>query len=200
MMRSLLRLNLQLMWTYLLFLLVWVVLFSFFHIQNQIISSTFLAVLLALYVGLPESLLTLEQNCHWDRYMLTMPVSRKTVVQSKYFFMILSAIIISVWGMLVNTILYGKEQIPVYLFLLEVCCICAGLILPFYLKRRSPGKSVMAVFTLVLVCGAAGGFLSLQELWFAYSVCILGFLAIIALIVLIVSYQISLRIYSKKEF
>ena len=155
--------------------------------------------LVAVY-WLLESLLAVERNCRWDRYVLTMPIARETVVREKYCLMLLAAFLPCLAGMCMDGLFYSGAHLFIYLFLLDFCGLLLSFIGPIYLKKANTGKSALAVTVMMVLCGLAAGGLSVQEVWFAWRWLVLAPLSIITIAALLASYHISLRIYQDKEF
>ncbi len=200
-MLALLKHDLRIMRSYLLVLTVIVCLYAWLlRFSKLLVITTSMAVILSLYIGLLESLLAAERNCRWDRYVLTMPIARETVVQEKYCLMLLAALLPCLAGMCMDGLFYGGAHLFMHLFLLVSCGLLLSLIGPIYLKKTDTGKSALAVILMMILCGFAVGGLSVQQVWLAWRWPVLALLSVIALAALWSSYRIALRIYLHKEF
>ena len=198
---ALLKQDLRIMRSYLLILAVMVCLYAWLlRFGKLLVTTTSMAVILSLYIGFLESLLAVERNCRWDRYVLTMPIARETVVREKYCLMLLAAFLPCLAGMCMDGLFYGGAHLFIYLFLLDFCGLLLSFIGPIYLKKTNTGKSALAVTVMMVLCGLAAGGLSVQEVWFAWRWLVLAPLSIITIAALLASYHISLRIYQDKEF
>lgn len=161
-----------------------------------------------------------DEQCHWNNYALTMPVSHKTIVLSKYVLGILLSLIgmiLSLIGSVVISILnHSLTDMFSILFATAVAGIIIGFLfisiyLPFVFKLGAE-KSRIIMVSIFLVPFIVFGILyktapdMIDNLAKAFSVletnpvpaCIIITLGI--LLVLAVSVRISLAIFKKKEF
>ena len=199
-MLALLKQDLRIMRSYLLVLVAMVCFYTWLlRFFKPLVITTSLAVILALYIGFLESLLTVERNCRWDRYVLTMPIARQTVVQEKYCLMLLAAFLLCLVGICADGLLYGGTHLFLQLFIFVVCILSLSLLGPIYLKKSGAGKSALAIILVMILCGFSAG-LSAQQVWLAWRWPVLALLSVIALVALWISYRIALRIYLLKEF
>ena len=200
-MLALLKHDLRVMRFYLCILVMIVCFYAgLLHFSKLLVTTTSMAVILSLYSGFLESLLSVERKCYWDRYVLTMPISREIVVRERYCLMLLVAFLPCLVGMCIDGLLYGGAHFFVYLVLLAFCGLLLSFIAPIYLKKVSTGKSALAMTLLVVLCGLAAGGLSMQEAWVAWRWPVLALLSVVTIVALLVSYHISLWIYQDKEF
>ncbi len=97
---------------YLLILAVMVCLYAWLlRFGKLLVTTTSMAVILSLYIGFLESLLAVERNCRWDRYVLTMPIARETVVREKYCLMLLAAFLPCLAGMCMDGLFYSGAHL-----------------------------------------------------------------------------------------
>ena len=160
-------------------------------------------------VMMPLTTWAYDEKSRWDKYALSMPVPRKTVVLSKYAFALLTELagmaLVAVFG--VALVFYSKEISSEEFFytLLAVGGIGLGflsLIIPL-LFRFGVEK---ARFIILLVAFLPSVLLILlQDMGLQgpnpETLRLLSYLSPLFLMVMLwVSYKISLSIYNKKEF
>lgn len=153
----------------------------------------------------------------WDGYALTLPVSKKTIVKSKYLFTLLVVAIAVLIGFLLGCLIgMFQDQFSLYSFFYEMMGTTTGLlffitiIYPLMYKFGSQkGRTMIFIVVAVIffiIFGmkqllsffAPGLDMSfLNEFFNTYGLyCVL----VLAIIFTYVSYIISLKIYNKKEF
>ncbi len=197
--------------TYLIFFLFYGVLSIF--IENVTFMTIFIIVMLSM---LPISTFSYDDFCKWDVYQLSLPVRRSAAVASKYLF---ALIILSCGGLVSGgfTLLFhflgktGDSSLPELLCSVAGSFACGILInaitLPL-IYRFGPEKSRIMVFgvlgipTLLVVL--------LGKYFIAHPISIsiteeqiktaLLFSPLAVLFILLGSYAISVKIYSRKEF
>ncbi|SMC81872.1 ABC-2 transporter permease [Papillibacter cinnamivorans] len=129
-------------------------------------SSFFGGVVAVLCAMLPVTALSYDERCKWDKYALTMPVSRKDLVISKY---LLGALFCAA-GFLVNfafNLITGSgniaEALEISLSLLSVGMFFISLILPI-LFQFGVEKGRLLMMLVLFVPVAVVVFLSTQGL------------------------------------
>lgn len=167
-------------------------------------ASSFMGVMIILITLLPISAISYDERAKWDRYALTMPVSRHMMVLSKY----LLGILLLIPGILAGLLFGVIADMDIY----ENLVVCASLALTslFMLSILLPviyrfgverGRIIMiAVFLLpavliVLLSQVDLSFLQFDQIlrfWFLFPVVILA--------LLVLSFLTSVRIYEKKDF
>lgn len=197
--------------------LIMLAVFAVFYFALGMMSGDMSAmggILILLCVMLPINSLSYDDYYKWDRYALTMPLSRRDLVTSKY---VLLLILCSV-TFAVNVLSMGLFGDTTWLdavlsscAILSVGLLYAGFCLPFIYKYGvEKGR-----WALVLVAFAVFGLFALFSLnlrwgpvdlsqldlsWFANHmelVSVLYFLIVVALF--FASYLLSVRIFMKKE-
>lgn len=181
----------------LLVLLVWFVL-SYFNGSGLFFSS--LSVMYAMM--LPITSMSIDEKSHFERYAMTMPVTRTSMALSKYVFGVFCSLILAVLGFAASLII-GDE--PAEALLSCAACFCVGLVfmsvlLPLIYKLgvEKARLSMMAIFVVFLIIFAyvlerMG--VELDNITDALMV-----LPLVTLAVMAVSMCISVGIYRRKEF
>lgn len=174
-------------------------------------SSMLTAVLAIVIMMLPVNSVSYDEFYHWDKYVLTMPVSRKMVVQSKYVLCFLLVGFMLAVGTVFSVLLDGNFADAFFntLIVASMALLFSVLSLPCVIKwGASRGRMI-----LVLMCAAAGSIMgillfSLKEIdltqsvvgsLFAFEAVLIGMVTL-AIIATVVSYVISLRLYERKQF
>ena len=150
----------------------------------------------------------------WDAYSISLPNGRKNSVKSKYITTILMTLIVSIITIIlsfiisyVNTKTINYEQILVTMFgtifgTLLVLTIMYPIIYKFGVEKARIGIFLL-VFGIVIVGSLIANFLDLsivlKSLAFLEDYLII-ILIIITIMMVYISYKISEKIFSKKEF
>lgn len=170
-------------------------------------SSIFSFAVVFLGTMLPVTALAYDEQAKWDKYALSMPVSRTEMVVSKY---LLCLIVFAVAGILnlgVELIqkkgIIDMDAVLVSLAVLSLGILYVSVMLPL-LFRFGVEKGRLMILLVVFV--PAGIFMLLD--WAGVSVpksntemtVLLKILPVVALAALILSVLVSVAIYQKKEF
>ncbi len=154
-------------------------------------------------VMIPMTTMSMDERSKWERYALTMPVTRTELVLSRYVLSLLTALVglvltfIVCWVMSKNPV----ESLNVSLALLCVGTIFASLVLPIIFKMGvDKGRIIMMIvflvpFLLAFLLPKTG--IQPNEAMLAKAIV---FVPIAALVLLILSVYVSISIYKKKEF
>lgn len=175
-------------------------------------TSFFGAMSGVLIFTLPFSSFTVDEQSHWDRMVLSMPVSRKQVVASKYIlalFFVALAIVVQIIVVLLCTLTPRSTDIYEmgWSMISSVMVICIGLMIiyPFvFWLGADKGRIVMmiafgAVFVLIMVAGVLSDVTTANIAPPPISFVAAGSIAILA-VVGFISYLVSCKIYSRKSF
>ena len=150
----------------------------------------------------------------WDAYSVSLPNGRKNSVKSKYITTILMTLIVSVITTLlsfaisyVNTQTINYEQILVTMFgtifgTLIVLTFMYPIIYKFGVEKARIGIFLI-VFGIVIIGSLVANYIDLSNIlkYLAFlEDYLIIILIIIAIIMVYVSYKISERVFSKKEF
>ena len=169
-----------------------------------------LIMLLVFAVKVVESTIVYDETDQWDSFVLITPLSRKEIIRSKY----LLQIIFLAMAFLICSVLFlaASLLIPVlsgefWIFTMMVVGFCYALIygsitIPVFLKFGGQKARYIAFALLVFAAGAYGvtfGFSMFLE-FAASAIPLLAGMFAVSLAVFGLSYQVSQRIYAKKEF
>ncbi|CUH93454.1 ABC-2 transporter permease [Herbinix luporum] len=179
----------------------------------------FSAIFIFIFAMLMLSTYSYDELAQWDRYALTMPLSRDNIVQAKYIMMILIALM----GFLVSNIsllVLNRITKADYIFQgIEISAAGSVIIIVFYsiiipiITKLGVTKARIYFFAIYMVLFMSGSFvfkrikdknyIPPKELLDLFELLIKNIYVIIPLLVLlilIISYMISIKIYRKKEF
>ncbi len=154
---------------------------------------------------LPLTALSLDERAKWDRYALTMPVRRSTVVIAKYLLgliLLAMALVIDIFLSLLARVQLGMELFMELGALLLVGCVFLSLTMPLMLWLGAEKGRIVMILMMALIAGGSfalygAGVESLRDVAFE-EILAYAPLAVAALFVL--SLLISLWIYDRKEF
>lgn len=195
----------------LIFLLVFYLIFGLTTNNASIVGTMVLVICMLL----PITTIAYDEKSNWDKYALSLPVSRQTLVLSKYLFGIILSLL-SIVLIIAFTALSASlspeinfvEKIPEAVATGSTALVILAITLPIIFKFgvEKSRLIMMAVFfipTMLVVLAAKFGAeknlslpypdLELLKLFLYAS-------PLLILVLLIASYAISLRIYQHKEF
>jgi putative exporter of polyketide antibiotics len=175
-------------------------------IENVSMLGSMMAVICAV---MPVTTMSYDERCKWEKYALSMPVTRKMVVLSKYFLGIvlnlLSMLIIVPLGIFITSSTDGmklKDSLLTILIIAAVSMLFLSFILPILFKFGvEKGRFLM----MLIIFLPAAIVLLLSRLHVkmpeGISLRMLGYLLpLVVILVLLLSIVMSLRIYNNKEF
>lgn len=186
---------------------IYLLLMAFYFIVGMVGGNQdmFSGMVVMLAVMVPITALSYDEKNKWDRYALTMPLMRGTIVLSKYILGLIFLIAAFILAFLSNiifteTILY--ENLTINLTILSVGIIMMSFILPIILKFGvEKGRILMmiVIFTpvaIIVMLPKLGIPAPEQETIEIF----LKYLPVTAIITYALSILISMSIYKKKEF
>ena len=190
-----------------------VVICFFFLILSVLVKTAMFvsSILSVLFLLMPLTVFSYDESAKWDAYGLTLPVTRKQMVFSRY---VLTLLMLVVGSLIGSVLTYGITQLPgveetsqEMLAVIPVICglglIILSVVFPLiYQFGAEKGRYIMiAVFLLFMIV-----MFLFNQLpgWQEKVLPLLVFLPYIApaagIIFLVISYFISCRIYENKEF
>lgn len=192
-------------WIYFLVTLLFF-LMAFFDIKSMYFAYYSVAMF---SVMLASASFAYDETYKWNRYEIVMPVGRKNVVDEKYMFLIITVVPL----VLVESVLLylkfgfqGSELISLMSIMLFCGFISSVMVYPIifkfgFLKARFVNMLIIgilvSVITIINFKNSDGEFaiqanFNLQDNFL--------FLAVVAVLLLFISWLISRTVYSKKEF
>lgn len=194
---------------------IYIIIIGFFFLITLFSNSNNIAgiggYICILCTLLPINAIAYDERCSWDRYALSMPISRKDLVISKYLFLLITSLI----GVSLNFILclikgfLSLETLTILLVFWSLSIILTSLILPIIIKLGTE-KGRMAMMAIIL-CPTLLILLAaklqlpmpnshlLDQLSTLAPILIPILIPIATILILFISIGISLKIYNKKE-
>ncbi len=178
--------------------------YLFFSVATEN-NSMFGAMVLVLFAMMPITAISYDERANWDKYALTMPVSRTHMVLSKY----VLGLVLSVFAFILNLIAQialgtemNIENIITISVMFSISIIFISLLLPIMFKLGVEKGRMMMFMVLMLPTLIIILFSKLidappTEEMMMKALYILPFITII---LYISSIFISINIYKKKEF
>lgn len=195
--------------TYIFIMLV----FAFVFIPSG--NVTLFGVIIFMSTLLVITTIAYDDLAKWDTYALTMPITRKKMVASKYFVMV----ILGVFGLMISLVMglisfqfsngvYLEEIFLTILIVYLMALIFGSTIIPLIyrfgiekarllilLVALIPGIFILIVQNIFGLNALEKVLMDLSDYWFIYML-----VALLMIAYVFGSYLISTKIYSKKEF
>lgn len=179
----------------------------------QVYDASFLFFMVPVLLSMfPSTSFSYDELVKWDRFAVAVPGGRAGVVKAKYQFSLLLAggsFALNLIMALVLTLFNRTKYTPTDTFLLcftSVCCclLLNVLLLPLLFRLGAQKARVAMVLCIALVAGAGGALAVIGSLSYSGSFALSPLVAlpifVLLLGLLFLSYQMSLKIYSKKDF
>lgn len=202
-MKCLLMLDWYVLWKQFKLFLFFILFYAVISLISQ--SYNFLGFSVLFLCMLPYYLMQINDGGQVDALLLLMPAGRTKIVQERY----LTALIIALPAlllMLAAWLTVGREAAFMLMIQLAAGLIALALLMPLVYKFGATKFRMLMLLMLALLFGSNGVIVGLLEedipvlnlgSWFQ----VLAWWAVpIALVLLGVSYLVSLRIYEKREF
>lgn len=163
-------------------------------------------VLAVLAAMMPVTAFSFDEKAKWDKYALSMPVSRRDLVLSKYIFGLGFCVLAFAVNMVFNSLLDSgnklKETLIISYALFAVSLLFMLLILPVLFrfgveKGRLLMLAILFVPTAIVTLGVTSGSGLPDEKTLMHM---LSLTPLLLILLLIASMALSLRIYARKEF
>ncbi|CDM70219.1 putative membrane protein [Clostridium bornimense] len=180
-----------------------IALWFFIGIKNKDIYylSGIIAMLTLL---IPITVISYDEKAKWERYALTMPISKGTIVISRYVLTIcvsvIGGILSTIAGLIISTNI--KEVLLINMSVISLGLLVISFAFPFIFKYGvDKGRIIMVILFVVptLFLTFASEFkiaMPSEEVIMQF----IYFLPLVVLVIIICSIQVSKMIYSKKEF
>ena len=191
--------------------------FVIFSIINE--DATFILFLIPFYmIMILITTFNYDEFNKWDSYCNSLPLSRKEIVKSKYILFNATSLIVLILGIIASFIIPNFIENTTFESLFASIigvafgiCLVISLLIPFYYKFGSSKGRIMLFLCIVILALLIGMITSLDifnnkelmNLLNSLNNLSLGMitllLIILAIIVMSISYYISVRIYKNKE-
>ena len=198
-------------------LLLVLALFIFLSIANK--DATFVLFLIPFYmIMILITTFSYDEFNKWECYCNSLPLSRKEIVKSKYILFNATSLIVLILGVLASFIIPNFIENTtfesIYASIIGVAfgiCLVISLLIPFYYKFGSQKGRIMLFLTVAILALLIGTITSLDvfnnielmNIINSLNNLSLGMftllLIIVTIIIMTISYYISVKIYSNKE-
>ena len=192
--------------------------FIIFSIINE--DATFILFLVPFYmIMILITTFNYDEFNKWDSYCNSLPLSRKEIVKSKYILFNATSLIVLILGILASFIIPSFIENTTFESLFASIigvafgiCLVISLLIPFYYKFGSSKGRIMLFLCIVILALLIGAITSLDifnnkelmNIINSLNNLNLGMftllLIILTVIIMSISYYISVRIYKNKEF
>ena len=192
--------------------------FVIFSIINE--DATFILFLIPFYmIMILITTFNYDEFNKWDSYCNSLPLSRKEIVKSKYILFNATSLIALILGILASFIIPSFIENTTFESLFASIigvafgiCLVISLLIPFYYKFGSSKGRIMLFLCIVILALLIGAITSLDifnnkelmNIINSLNNLSLGMftllLIILTVIIMSISYYISVRIYKNKEF
>ncbi|HBF7271644.1 TPA: ABC-2 transporter permease [Clostridioides difficile] len=194
------------------FILLFIIMFGFMSSLGDGNVNNFIGVIIVLCTTMIVSTFSYDDLNKWDSYVLTIPINRNDIVLSKYLTMlifsfigVLVSLIVSVTiGYFKNTLILN-ETLLINALILSISVCFGSLILPLIYKFGTERARLLMILCFLVPTLALLVFKSiLENISSPISIEIIlntlvYSLPFVAILLFVISYFISSKIYSKKE-
>lgn len=195
------------------FILLFIIMFGFMSSLGDGNVNNFIGVIIVLCTTMIVSTFSYDDLNKWDSYVLTMPINRNDIVLSKYLTMlifsfigVLVSLIVSVTiGYFKNTLILN-ETLLINALILSISVCFGSLILPLIYKFGTERARLLMILCFLVPTLALLVFKSiLENISSPISIEIIlntlvYSLPFVAILLFVISYFISSKIYSKKKY
>ena len=174
--------------------------------------SSMSGIVIVLGTMLVISSFSYDQYAKWDNYALAMPITKKKIVQAKYFFSLILAVLGAIFSFaIIAIVMIVKKQVELVELSATIgiitlmSLILVSIIFPIVYKVGvEKSRLMMALVFLALFLMVTGGiYIAKQagiEMPSENVIQIIAYLSpILVLILMYISYKISCHIYNKKD-
>lgn len=170
-------------------------------------------LMIPLFMSIYQSNVLADEMSKWQQYAIVLPYGRKNIISSKYFYIAIISLCSTLFITLCYTIsvLIGRIDFSLgECLIIMLCSLVAGLVYPTLILPLSyKFNSDKGKFLLMIINGSCGGIFAVFSInenvfnSFVGLVNVARFIPIVALalivILYIISWQISVKIYEKRE-
>lgn len=168
-------------------------------LQNVAFAST-IGILVTISISLTA--IAYEEKDGWQKFVVASGTSIKTIVGEKYFLGVLFALVSSV-GYCIIFVIVGVETNRLFELVTPICMqfIALAFVLPIVFKFGvEKGRVYMIIIAVALLAALIGLMPLLDGVMSSGQTIIAICVACATVLLLIISFVISVKIYSKKEF
>lgn len=192
---------------YLLIAAATVFILIYFKGEGALYVAVFLPVVLS---GVPKTLMVYDEQCKWDKYAIALPMTRKSIIGSRYLFFLMTAVAASVIAFFISVIsciFFPNEGFSPYLIAgisgLLLAIFYGMITIPAGYSMGTNGGPLAMLLTTFLLMGA---FYVLKRLnvdieallvYLKDNLLLTG--AVFLIILGVISYNASLYFYNQKH-
>lgn len=167
-------------------------------------SSIFSVFMVVFTVMIPMTAFAYDDKAKWDRYALTMPVSRREIVFSKYLLVFAFALIAFLLSLFVSLWVTRNfhDSLTSSLTLFLVNLVLTSIVLPIFFKFGTE-KGRIVLLALILIPTFVSLFASKLNLMMPDAATVhtlLSFAPFAGILIIVLSVFLSIKIYTHKEF
>lgn len=190
-----------------------VILALFFIFLSFLFNQGLFLISMALVMGTLQvtTAFTFEEMCHWNRFARSLPIKKQTVIASKYVLSLALTIgMIVLFSPILFLVNYGDAIIPTSeLFAIIAVSLTLGLtitafIIPIYIQfGATKGRVILfaVIFLPIFGLGIITENVQLPSIETLNKLISASYYApLFSLILVLFSYMISIKLYSKKQF
>lgn len=174
-------------------------------------DASFLSGMIIIWIAmLPISSFSYDQHAKWDLFAQTLPVTRKQIVQAKYVLGLLFVSFATVLAIILNIVVSSIKSLSIEWNVLIESNLMIGIVAIVFLSILFPliykfgvEKSRMLIIVVVAIPSIIFIYFSNNNFHLLNNVTSQTLLAggvVTAIIVMIISYIISLKLYTAKDF
>ncbi|NLO86633.1 MAG: ABC-2 transporter permease [Clostridiales bacterium] len=183
-----------------------IILFIFYLLFGIITQSTsmFYMVLVLYSMMIPLSIFSYDEKAKWDRYALTLPVSRRDLVVSKYLVYLIVNCVLSILAF-VPSVATGMPLLESFSMVLSVVCIgwiYVSVSYPILFKFGvEKSRFVIMIMSVISMIAFTAGSDLINSLSISLPNIVMYIASpILSIVIIAASMMISFRIMAKKEF
>lgn len=181
--------------------------------QGENFTSSIPVILIVLPLAIVTNTFSFDEKIKWENYAMTMPITRKDIIRSRYITLIISVIVATILITIINAfveMLSGgiifSRIVETISFGLSVGFIFSSIIIPIICKFGLEKMRILLMLIVIIPCLIMAYLQDNMEqmkilfdsnFLIHYGVYIIP---IIAIFIWFISYIISVKIYRKKEF
>lgn len=182
-----------------------IIIFYFIFSMATKNNSMFGTMVTLVFAMLPITALAFDEKANWDKYALTMPVSRSEIVMSKYILGIISSLFATLLNFIAQILLGTKindDSLIAIFAIFSVSLVFFSLLLPIMFKFGvEKGRMLMLVVLMLptLLVLLLKNYLNITLTQDLLNKMMYG-LPLLAIALIILSMLLSIIIYKNKEF
>lgn len=181
--------------------------------KGENFASSISVVLVMLPVAIVTNTFGFDEKVKWENYAITMPITRKDIIKSKYITLIISVIAATAFITIVNIFIQVLSSRIIFSGIVEtisfgfsVGIIFSAIIIPIVCKFGLEKMRILLMLIVVIPCLIIAYLQdNVNQIKTLFNLNVLinygvYIIPVIAILLCFISYLISVKIYEKKEF